>query len=260
MDLFEFLKSGMTGINGKELDSNRPRTLRDLLDTSFDNQPYEVAFHQLRSKKNVVLKLQIIGKHIEPKDLVAKLFITSGFDRELEILKRSEENNLTVPHILDAKDGVILMEFIRGQVLTDIINETFSSTVIEDLARWYYVFHTIHSLIKGDPRLRNFIQHNQALFGVDFEESREGDWMEDIGGVAASLLDTRPVFHGKKQKLAWHLLECYLDSAGLQQSRKLEKRFENTIAKALKQTSRWRNDSDILMLAKRIEAKGIPKS
>ncbi len=260
MDLFEVLEAGMTRKDGKGLDPTKSRTLESLLIGLTDNQPYEITFHRLRSKKNIVLKLRISSDRVELPDLIAKLFITSGFDRELKVLKRSQENGLAVPQVIAAKDGVILMKFIHGEVLTDVINETFSTTATENLAIWYYRFHNIHSLIKGDPRLRNFIYQGETLYGLDFEESREGDWMEDIGGVAASLLDTRPILHETKLKLAWQLLDCYLDLAGLQRNKQIEQHFQNTISRTMRETSKWRDNPTILAIAKRIEENGIPKS
>jgi len=250
----------MKGKNGKELDPARSEALESLLNTLVDNQPYDLSFQQLRSKKNIVFKIQILRKQRKIPELIAKLFVTSGFRRELEVLKKSQENGLAVPQVIDAKEGVILMRFIEGNVLTDVINETFSTTAIEHLAKWYYRFHDIHSLIKGDPRLRNFICHDKTLYGIDFEESRPGDWMEDVGGVAASLLDTRPIFHEAKQKLAWEFLDCYLDSAGLQRNEKIETHFQKTVVNTLEQTSRWRENPTIWALAKKIESTGIPKN
>lgn len=260
MELFEILQTGMKGKDGKELDPARSEVLESLLDTLVDNQPYDLSFQQLRSKKNIVFKIQISRKQRKIPELIAKLFVTSGFRRELEVLKKSQENGLAVPQVIDAKEGVILMRFIEGNVLTDVINETFSTTAIEHLAKWYYHFHNIHSMIKGDPRLRNFIYHDKILYGIDFEVSRPGDWMEDIGGVAASLLDTRPIFHEDKQKLAWQLLDCYLDLAGLQRNEDVETHFEKTVAKTLKQTARWRENPTIWVLSKKIESDGIPKN
>jgi tRNA A-37 threonylcarbamoyl transferase component Bud32 len=259
MELFEILQAGMKGKDGKKLDPTSSEVLESLLDPLVDYQPYDLSFQQLRSKKNIVFKIQISTKRGKIPELIAKLFVTSGFERELEVLKRSQENALTVPQVIDAKEGVILMRFIEGNVLTDVVNETFSTTAIEQLAKWYYRFHDIHSLIKGDPRLRNFIYHNRILYGIDFEESRPGDWMEDVGGVAASLLDTRPIFHEAKQKLAWQLLDSYLDSAGLDRNEIIETHFQKTVANTLKETSRWRENKTIWTLAKKIESNGIPK-
>jgi tRNA A-37 threonylcarbamoyl transferase component Bud32 len=151
------------------------------------------------------------------------------------------------------------MEFISGEPFVDRINRTFEPHLIDQLAEWYYNYHRVHGQIKGDPRLRNFIIHNDKIFGVDFEESREDSWMVDIAGVCASLLDTNPIFDLRKRKLCWRLLEKYLSFYAVRPGGEtVSTDFVATIADTLKQTSQWRDDKTILELSERIQAEGLP--
>ena len=49
-------------------------------------------------------------------------------------------------------------------------------------------------LNKGDTRLRDFIidPSSEILYGVDFEDSYEGNHMDDLAWICCSLLDTTP--------------------------------------------------------------------
>jgi len=49
-------------------------------------------------------------------------------------------------------------------------------------------------LNKGDTRLRDFIINfsEGVLYGVDFEDTFEGNHLEDIAWICCSLLDTNP--------------------------------------------------------------------
>jgi len=101
--------------------------------------------------------------------------------------------------------------------------------------------------------------HNDQIFGVDFEESREDLWMVDIAGVCASLLDTNPIFDPRKRTLSWRFLEKYLSCYPVPpRNETVYTDFITAIADTLKQTSQWREDRTILELSEKIRAEGLP--
>ncbi|MBE0525309.1 MAG: hypothetical protein IH631_00080, partial [Candidatus Thorarchaeota archaeon] len=210
MGLIKWFKEIPTGIDGTPLPQERIDTLEQILHENF-NQGYVVdSVSRLKSKKNTVISLKIHQKGAKPITLVAKMFIAGRFKNELSVLRASWSHGLAVPNVLEARDDVIVMSFISGETLVDRINQTFEPHLMDKLAEWYYNYHKVHGQIKGDPRLRNFIVHDNQIFGVDFEESREDLWMVDIAGVCASLLDTDPIFDLRKRTLSWRFLEKYL--------------------------------------------------
>jgi hypothetical protein len=150
------------------------------------------------------------------------------------------------------------MTFIPGDLLVARINETFNPRLIKQLARWYHKYHDVNGMIKGDPRLRNFICASEGVFGLDFEEARKGHWISDIGGVAASLLDTDPINDIRKRRLAWKLLEEYLSLVSESRSSETDRLFIQTVATTLKETYHWRSDERILSLSEQISNEGIP--
>lgn len=259
MGLIEWFEKIPMGIDGTPLPQERIDTLEQVLYEKF-NQGYVIeSVGRLKSKKNSVISMNIIPKDEEPRTLVAKMFIADRFENELSILKSSWSHGLAVPEVYEAREDVILMNFISGEILVDRINRTFEPHLIDKLAEWYYNYHKVHGQIKGDPRLRNFIVHNDQIFGVDFEESRKEPWMIDIAGVCASLLDTDPIFDPRKRALSWRFLEKYLSLFPVPpQNETLYTDFITVIADTLLQTSQWRDDKEILQLSEKIRAEGLP--
>ncbi|TFH09438.1 MAG: hypothetical protein E4H14_04455 [Candidatus Thorarchaeota archaeon] len=259
MGLSTWFKEIPTGIDGTPLPQQRIDTLDRILLEKYGQDVIIVSVSRLKSKKNTVISLKISSTGVEIHTVVAKMFIAGRFQNELFILKTSWAQGLAVPQVLEARDGVILMEFIPGEPFVDRINRTFEPQLIDRLAEWYYNYHRVHGQIKGDPRLRNFIVHKDRIFGVDFEESHEDLWMVDIAGVCASLLDTDPIFDSRKRTLSWRFLEKYLSFYPVPpRNETTYSDFISTLADTLKQTAEWRKDSIILELSEKIRAEGLP--
>ena len=256
MDISKWFPTLPTGIDGKSLHPDRIMTLEKILSEEYGEKALIKSVDRLRSKKNIVVHLKIDAK--KPLDVVAKLFVVDKFDIELRILNESWEKGLAVPKVINAENGVILMDFISGDLLVDTLNQSFEPRLVDMLAEWYYNYHSAHDMIKGDPRLRNFIHHNGQIYGVDYEESRPADWMLDIGGTAASILDTNPIFDIRKRRLCWRFLEKYLTLTGQNRTEEIDLNYTTTVADVLKQTSEWREDSEILYLSENIRENGIP--
>ena len=259
MDLIKWLGELPRGIDGRPLPPTHIDTLDQLLQKKFGKNAVLENVHRLRSRKNVVLHLTVSSKRLKSVELVAKMFVDGMYDTEVSVLLSSWKHGLTVPEVVEARDGVILMSFIPGQTLVDAINSTFDPRLIDKLAQWYYDYHSVHKQTKGDPRLRNFIYHENTLYGIDFEESCPGPWMLDIAGISASLLDTNPIFDPRKRALSWRLLDTYLSLLGQERDTTVEDEFTTIIADALQQTSVWRRDSRIFELSKRVRTEGLPK-
>ncbi len=258
MGLITWFKEIPTGIDGTPLPQERIDTLDKMLMERYGRDTIIASVSRLKSKKNTVISIRVTSTGVKLHTVVAKMFIADGFQNELFTLKTSWAQGLAVPRILEAQNGVILMEYIPGEPFVDRINRTFEPHLIVKLAEWYYKYHQVHGRIKGDPRLRNFIIQNDEIFGVDFEESREDRGMVDIAGVCASLLDTNPIFDPRKQKLSWRFLDTYLSFLEVSPDETIYADFIATLANILKQTAEWRKDSQILELSEKIRAEGFP--
>ncbi|MGD9396549.1 MAG: hypothetical protein PVJ05_09000 [Candidatus Thorarchaeota archaeon] len=259
MDLSKWFPTIPTGVDDTALNPDRITTLEEILAENYGSDSSIISMKRLKSRKNIVVRLEILLKEqTMPLEVVAKMFVADKFDIELRILKSSWEKSLAVPEVVEAREGVILMDYISGEPLVDILNRTFEPSLIDILAEWYYNYHSAHDMIKGDPRLRNFIHNNGQVYGVDYEESRPGPWISDIGGSAASLLDTNPIFDTRKQRMCWKLLETYLDLIGEKRTHEIETEFNETVADTLKQTAIWRKSDEIMSISENIREKGIP--
>ena len=259
MDLSKWFPIIPTGVDDTSLNPDRITTLEEILGEQYGPDVSLLALERLKSRKNIVVHLTIKTKEQSiPLETVAKMFVVDKFDIELQILKSSWEKLLAVPEVIEARNGVILMDYITGEPLVDVLNRTFEPSLIGMLAEWYYNYHSAHDMIKGDPRLRNFIHNNGRIYGVDYEESRPDSWILDISGSAASLLDTDPIFDVRKRKMCWALLETYLDLIGEKQTSEIKAEFNETVAEILKQTAIWRNNDEIMSISEIIHENGIP--
>jgi tRNA A-37 threonylcarbamoyl transferase component Bud32 len=259
MDLSKWFPTIPTGVDDTSLNPDKIITLEEILVGNYGPDVSLLSLERLKSRKNIVVHLEITNnEQTSPLDVVAKMFVVDKFDIELQILKSSWEKLLAVPKVIEAREGVILMDYIAGEPLVDILNRTFEPSFIDMLANWYYNYHSAHDMIKGDPRLRNFIHKNGQIYGVDYEESRQDPWILDIGGTAASLLDTNPVFDIRKQKMCWTLLETYLNLIGEKKTSEIESEFNETVADTLRQTAVWRKNEKIMSISEVIRENGIP--
>jgi len=184
---------------------------------------------------------------------------------EYEILKKgSVELSIPVPLEKDDENHVLVMSYIVGDNVCDLINDakvTFEdkTKIAEQLADWLVKFHSFFKTearfrLRGDPSLRNFIISRGHLYGVDFEESHEGKPVEDVAGTCGSILSTDPMFTDEKFHLCEKFLEAYRRTAAWT--------IENVnaeIAYALLERIQWRpKDEELLRkVASKIRTKGL---
>jgi len=133
--------------------------------------------------------------------------------REKEKRKRVEENFLKdlsisflhVPELLSNKKDYLLMEYIKGNTLLDILIRHEESSSSDDWPFlmaidfiYDYCRHTLRSMgrsyILKDINLRNFIYKGNQLYRIDFEDCAPGYIEEDLGKLFAFILTYDPVF------------------------------------------------------------------
>jgi hypothetical protein len=185
------------------------------------NGENEFILNRLTSKKNMVYELTFEKKPENfPKIVILKLFRTEFAQIEYNALLKLEKQGLTVPRVIFFKKPYIILERINGKILTNYINDNLINISslhdlklqtrkqltrsIKKLAEWLATLHNnniinkkdkeIIVFNKGDTRLRDFLydSSNRIIHGVDFEESYEGNHLDDLAWVCCSLLDTNP--------------------------------------------------------------------
>jgi hypothetical protein len=176
----------------------------------------------LPGKRNLVFEIQFDNPPLKiPQIVVLKIFKNRNGKRESELLSLLAKKGIRVPRILHFEDPLyLLLEKVEGLNLTDFINSNLKGfinlndieptkrnsikEVVKSLARWVSEFHRKnlvdsqnHSKVivlnKGDARLKDFIYNDsQGIFGLDFESSYSGNYLDDLAWIACSFLDTDP--------------------------------------------------------------------
>jgi hypothetical protein len=198
---------------------------------------------QFQSKKNIVVHLTFNKKTESlPKELIIKIFRNDNADIEYDTLKQLYEQEILVPKILFYKKPYLILEKIDGINLCDFINDRLMKVAdldsldtntkkellecIEKLANWLSILH-INNIIedkehahtrvlnKGDTRLNDFIYNplSHEIYGLDFEDSYEGNHIDDVAWICCSLLDTNPgIFEQAVPKAKIELINPFLKS------------------------------------------------
>lgn len=237
------------------------RDIAQLIQTT-SNYSSVIVQRQFPSKKNTVAYVTIKNK---PR--VLKWFVP-GFKRQMQIeylaLKEgSTDLHMPFPYEMDEDNNVIIMSYIMGENLCDVLNDKITTTSEKQrlmilLAEWFVRFHahfkTVDGFrIRGDSTLRNFILADH-LWSVDFEESRMGKPVEDIAGLCTSILTTDPMFTGEKFQLCKQFIKSYNNSVDWK-----FKTIDDDIAYSLLEKIQWRPDDEELLrnYATRIRKQGL---
>ena len=237
------------------------RKIDDLIDKTKKYKKITVQ-KNLKSKKNTVAYITI-----NDKSRVLKWFVPGlkrNMKNEYKVLEKAKLK-LDVPIVYekDEKNNVLLMNYIAGENLSDIINSYDTSyeekkRLMILLSKWFYKFHNFFKiegkfLIHGDSNLRNFI-FTDRIYGTDFEETRNGEPSEDIAVMCASILSSDPMFTKEKIKLCSILIDEYIKLAPGRITN-----INNAISYAILQKIQWRpkQEKNLREYSQKIRKKGI---
>ena len=186
------------------------------------------------SKKN---RVWIAETDVRP--VVVKRSLTGNCGTEFEALLMARQNSVAVPYPLWKEDDYLVLEYVPGDSCEVLINCMFSSEAAEGIGSWLSGFHRKlgsgdQTRIMGDAVLSNFIMADGGIFGVDLEDSRLGDPLDDLGQISASMLGSEPFFTPVKFDLCLRLIESY-DRASSTDSRE---RVRPYVSKHLRQDAK----------------------
>ncbi len=196
---------------------------------------------RLSSKKNIVYELIFDKKPDKlPKEVILKLFRTNYAEKEYKALIKLEKQGLPIPKVLYFKKPYLILKKLEGVNLCDFINDNLLNisaideldleirdkiiVSVKKLAEWIANLHrqniitkknTLEIIVfnKGDTRLRDFIYNitKNVIYGIDFEESYEGNFLDDLAWICCSLLDTNPgIFEMPEPKHKMELINYFL--------------------------------------------------
>lgn len=174
---------------------------------------------RLYSKRNQVYKIML---EIEGKSQPAIMKIYSGKDNLPEAeywnMKMLYDYGINVPRIICKDNNRLIMEYIDGDLVNDLVERLDTGEWIDKLALWFSQLHKISkdsdTLLKGDVNLRNFIYSNGEIYGLDFEEIRWGDVRTDLADVCFFMLTNTPSFTKEKHIMLRRFLQCYENYSG----------------------------------------------
>ena len=206
-----------------DLQKIKSKLIRDLKEEipEFNTNNFKIT--ELPSKKNSVLDIIFNKKpHNLPNDFILKIFKTRNIANEINILTRLRNQQFNVPRILFFRKPYLILEKVNGINLCDFINEKLKEAknlddldseiktqIIQSIERLAEYLAQVHEknfvrkrykakkkyvLCKGDTRLRDFIYDaaDDIIYAVDFEDSYEGNHIDDLAWICTSLLDTDP--------------------------------------------------------------------
>ncbi|MFO7991391.1 MAG: phosphotransferase [Thermoplasmata archaeon] len=186
--------------------------------TKIPTNPDEwVILEKYASKKNNVFKIEYGGNRYVVKRFSDEF--KEGMEREKEVLTRCMESGVHVPRIIEYRHGSLVMEYIPGD---DCKNSFLDRGVdgkkelLAKVAGWLFDFHKAFEFKgrRGDSILANFILSRRDIYGIDFEESVEGDYLRDIGDLCTSVLRLKPAFTESRFSMVRYFLDEYFTRSG----------------------------------------------
>lgn len=169
------------------------------------------------SRRNKVQLIEAVsGANIKQLYVIKEHLHTSAAN-EVFILKTLRQQGFSVPEVLWYDNSVIIMPYIRGQLLADVLesSDRGEQLWIDELAQWLFKLHRLMrsnnrlGLCMSDLNLRNFIFDGQKIYGLDFESLCFFPPERDLGVLCAFILNNDPMFTNWKYDLCRSLLSSY---------------------------------------------------
>jgi tRNA A-37 threonylcarbamoyl transferase component Bud32 len=175
---------------------------------------------QFASKRNDVYLVSAVCDGSGTQRFVVKEYREQAdtVTKEAFLLKALYTKGVSVPRLYYKGNRCIVVEHINGTPLLDVMTdaEYFARESMDyinlkgiatHVARWLDGFYKAIAEITGrdtilwDINLRNFLV-GYKLYGIDFEDCREGAIEEDIGRLIAFSITYEPAFTQYKMKFA----------------------------------------------------------
>jgi len=121
---------------------------------------------------------------------------------EAQILRQLHAHGVPVPQVIEAQENLLILDFLPGQPLPDVIEHGDYCPVqlAHALYDWFAAFaQACPGLSRGDVNGRNFLYDGTQVFAVDFEEELQPGSLADDCGRLAAFLATYRTAHSEKQ-------------------------------------------------------------
>ncbi|MFZ5969085.1 MAG: RIO1 family regulatory kinase/ATPase [Bacillota bacterium] len=183
------------------------------------------------SKKNYVYKVRIFYHDDTEAMGVIKVYNDNrdALYKEVQMLRKLKEYGMNVPVVHFVGEDYLIMEYINGNTLLEIISHLeegkrinhngrliTTSCLVVEICKWLKSFYEAakdfsrEDVIFGDTHLRNFILADQ-LYGIDFENCTIGKGESDCGKMCAYILTYAPAFTPWKQQFTKELIRGFTE-------------------------------------------------
>ena len=182
---------------------------------------YKVA-EKYFSRRNAVYRIDATLKDGAETTFVYKEYDCGDIDEEAAVLACF--NGARVPRILMRGDNALCIQHFVGDTLMSELEaieprgETPYAMIDRLLDFLGHFYAVMPGSIYGDVNLRNFIDTDNGVCGVDLEETGAGEPQTDIGRMAAFILTYRPAHTAYKQDAVAYLIRAAASKLGIEQA------------------------------------------
>jgi tRNA A-37 threonylcarbamoyl transferase component Bud32 len=184
-----------------------------------------------------MMDIEVLEKYTSKRNQVCLIKIHNGTNGKLAVMKEYsmdnrnflnteyenmrmlQEHGMLVPRILCKSSDSLTIEYIQGDLASDLAEKLDTGAWIDELALWMATLHKIkkgtNSLLKMDVNLRNFIYSKGKIYGLDFEDIGYGDIRTDLGNICFFILTDTPSFTKEKHIMMRRFLQSYEKHSGL---------------------------------------------
>ena len=211
------------------------------------------------SLRNNVFYVEAVTKENKEQRYIIKEHINSSTGDEVFFLNALQRQGINVPQIIWHDGKIIIMEYIQGILLTDLLNdqEADRDLWINELAKWLRKLHGLIDvsdkvcLSMSDLNLRNFIFDGRKFYGIDFEDICFYPPERDLGVICAFVLNNDPMFEQWKYRVCGLLISAYEKTPGSGRHTKLDQEaISYYLIEELKDAARRRESQRHLLNAK----------
>lgn len=197
------------------------------------------------SKRNQIYLLNLKDKNGYEKYMVYKLHSHRfRLAKETEMLFQLRDSLVPVPNLFKVVGNGLFMEYVSGPTVLEFLewqekahfqykepHTEPAMQAVNHLADWLNVFYRTTKInmgkrvILGNINARNFIIRDK-LFGVDFEDWREGHPEEDAGRICAFTLTYNPPYTPWKKIFVMRMIDLLVSRLELDRYEVIHYLFE----------------------------------
>lgn len=126
---------------------------------------------------NMIIKRRI-GKKYRIKEIDEKLR-RERTRMEARIMEKIRRVGVKVPRIMEVKEFEIIMEYIEGKRLSEILEDLNYRDIAREMGKIMALMHK-NGIVHGDPTTSNFIYRDGEIYIIDFGLSDYSNRIEDF--------------------------------------------------------------------------------